>query len=247
VLYHYTTTNSFASIIKTGKLWFSDLESTNDPRELHFGYDLIAKTISEYSRKHCTFEQQQIVSTWLLSVGEASGRAHKFCLCFSLSKDSLPMWKEYGDLSGLCIGFRPVATTIFPGRAQRVVYIGDAGLEGLESWVQAIADLMIEAGQYSHQAKDIVLMVRIMTFMTAIKHMSWRHEMEIRIVHSRTKLPPASGEKPLFSTVGFNRDGSLMRWSAPQPRKAGGEDKFYVEFPFGRRKRGKVIAVQSLK
>lgn len=46
VLYHYTTTDGFKGIIGTKRLWFSDLRTTNDPREIIFGLGRIRPIVA---------------------------------------------------------------------------------------------------------------------------------------------------------------------------------------------------------
>jgi hypothetical protein len=50
-LFHYTSEEGFLGIIASKQLWFSDLGQSNDPRELHIGFEQVSDAISSIAQK----------------------------------------------------------------------------------------------------------------------------------------------------------------------------------------------------
>src|SRR3954449_9637430 len=51
LVYHYTTFESFLSIVRSKSLWASDLEAVNDPAELYYARGLLQRILSIHSEK----------------------------------------------------------------------------------------------------------------------------------------------------------------------------------------------------
>ena len=105
-LYHYTDLDSAKLIIDSGQFWVSDAFTTNDEDEIIHVKDIINRIINnKYSflenekMKQCSDFFQYAIDT---------AKTNVFILCFSLVKDSNPLWKDYAkknDKVGVCIRF----------------------------------------------------------------------------------------------------------------------------------------------
>ncbi|MDP3077102.1 DUF2971 domain-containing protein [Bradyrhizobium sp.] len=154
-----------------------------------------------------------------------------FCACFSLLKDALPMWREYGsNYGGVAIGFRPSAITSMPGRIQKVKYLNANTAEGYRQLVREIANEF-----RSDRSPDVLYRVTaitsILAAITALKHQTWEYEKEVRFVFAQVRANSGN----VIPVSGFS-DGTPIYWEAPLTRRRGATVVNYKAFRFGRRK-----------
>jgi hypothetical protein len=69
--------------------------------------------------------------------------------------------------------------------------------------------------------------------MTALKHLTWSYEQEVRLVYAQKKEPPDPRDGPLSSVVSKWPNGKLINWTKPLERASGGGTVDYLEFSFG--------------
>jgi len=96
-IYHYCTTQSFLSIVKSKSLWISDLLKMNDPNELIQNATIAKKTYNSiFDLKRFDFDISNISKSDI-----------KVLSCsFSKKGDDLNQWRSYSDDgTGICIGF----------------------------------------------------------------------------------------------------------------------------------------------
>lgn len=97
LIYHYTNDVGLRSILETGALWLTDINSLNDPSELQHGVnvasDLILKSASGRSREIQFF----IENFRSVLARTASQVANYFVCCFSKNGDELGQWRAYAD------------------------------------------------------------------------------------------------------------------------------------------------------
>jgi hypothetical protein len=245
-LYHYTSTDGFSAIAKSRRLRFSDLASANDPREIHLGREKVFVAL----RSVLDDEYKAADGARLLHlITRLIGYFHSvqvFCCCLSMAVDALPMWNAYGaNYGGVSIGFRPRAITDMSGRIQRVKYLnaendGDFRTLALDiaAQLQAIQDPS-ELEKWIHAGTSAICAA------TALKHDTWSHEDEVRLVYvQRRERPPAES-----AGIPVNRspDGKPVFWTQPFERLVGGETVKYFDFPFGRFERGHYDARRSIQ
>ncbi|MDF2503056.1 DUF2971 domain-containing protein [Clostridium sp.] len=110
-LYHYTDISGFLSIIANQEFWLSNIQFMNDRLEYLEGKNRCKKIIGKM--QHLYSEQEKELLETILkcldddfSAGIYS-RSSKdvFSLSFSRNRDSLDMWRGYGNRSGIAIGF----------------------------------------------------------------------------------------------------------------------------------------------
>jgi hypothetical protein len=232
-LYQFCSLDGFKGIVASKALWYTDLQSSNDPRELKLGFEHFIDAIEfvreqDYPGPDGRF--LQIVAHELVKEHETR---QFFCACFSLLEDLLPMWREYGDgCRGIAIGFRPTAIISMPGRIQKVRYLNPDTPDDFRRLVRDIAGYFDPA----HSANDIKYWLHaatsVLSALTALKHHTWEYEKEVRIIC--TQSPNADRSIPLS----WHADGTEIFWKKPLSRTRGNECVEYKSFQFGRRKDG---------
>ena len=117
-LYHYCSNDKSYSILKSKSIRLSDIQKSNDYRELSLFFPRILDYIEElYHQKpfrlQCDGKIEVEALSKLLSYSYdywknrfSSGDFSNFVLCFSEAADSLSQWRGYADNGrGCCLGF----------------------------------------------------------------------------------------------------------------------------------------------
>jgi hypothetical protein len=232
-LYHFCSLDGFRGIVASKGLWYSGLQSSNDPRELKLGVEhFIDATafVREQDYPGPDGHFLQMIANELL---KQHANRQFFCACFSLVEDALPMWREYGNgCRGVAIGFRPTAIISMPGRIQRVRYLNPDTPDDFRRLVRDIGGYF----DPTHSANDIRYWLNaatsVLAALTALKHHTWEYEKEVRIIFTQT--PNADRSIPLS----WHADGTEIFWEKPLSRIRGNECVEYRSFRFGRHKDG---------
>lgn len=232
-LYQYCSVEGFRGILSSKSIWCSDLDQANDPRELKLGFEHFLAAWKFVRENEYKGEIGNFLDSIKDDVTNYRKRQQTFCACFSLVKDELPMWNEYGNnYSGIAIGFRPTALTTMPGRIQKVKYLDEGTTESFRKIARDIA------GRFdpNHSPGDLMYWleanISAFTAITALKHRSWAHEQEVRFTHAQTRSEEATMQRAEFS------DGAPVFWQRPLSRDVRGVQVAYKTFPFGRRRDG---------
>jgi hypothetical protein len=233
-LFQYCSPDGFVGIVKSQRLWFSDLASSNDPRELRLGYEHFIEALRSVRHNEYRGERGQFLSVLAGRLARYVENVQAFSCCLSLAEDELPMWGAYGsNYSGVAIGFRATAVSDMPIRVQKVRYVSDDTAEAFEQLVLDIA----RAFETTHAPDDLNYWIpataSAFATMTALKHRTWGYEREIRLVHVQPKRPPDDGDD-IFSVMSALPDGAEVRWTKSHERLNGARTVSYLEFPFGR-------------
>ena len=109
--YHYTDINGFIGIIENKEFWLSHIKYMNDSAEYVDGKNICEKVIKEMLAT-VTASESEILTQLLASINNEqslgfftmSGK-DIFSLSFTKERDSLDMWRGYGNHSGIAIGF----------------------------------------------------------------------------------------------------------------------------------------------
>jgi len=105
-LYHYTDLYSAKLIIDSGQFWVSDAFTTTDDEEIIHIKDIINRIINN---KYSFLENEKMKQcTDFFQYACDTAKSNAFILCFSLVKDSKPLWKKYekdNDKIGVCLRF----------------------------------------------------------------------------------------------------------------------------------------------
>jgi hypothetical protein len=238
-IFQYCSLNGFFGIVRSKSLWFSDLASTNDPRELQLGYEYFIEALKSVRQNEYQGERGDFLSILAEQLTWYHGIAQPFCCCFSMTEDYLPMWGAYGsNYSGLAIGFRPNAIFDMPARLQKVRYANDSTPLNFKSLVLAIASRFDSHRKASDLDYWIPATVEVFSAVTALKHKTWSYEREIRAVHAQTKEPPNEETVRFLSGAGILPRYQSDVWVKPLIRQSHNGSISYLDFPFGRRRNG---------
>jgi DUF2971 family protein len=100
VLYHYTDQQGLLGIVRTGKMWATNIEYLNDQREYRHALALMEECLRARQPDHRALK---LLKRWL------SGKAkpiESYVCSFSCEADSLAQWRAYGGAAGgYAIGF----------------------------------------------------------------------------------------------------------------------------------------------
>ncbi len=105
-VFHYTSLESFYNILKSGTIWFSNIQELNDPNEVNFGINTILtyivkkQTIRNRLRKIYREQKEREFH----NLGNIESNI--FIFSTSTIPDNYQQWMNYGDVgNGVCIGF----------------------------------------------------------------------------------------------------------------------------------------------
>jgi hypothetical protein len=105
VIHHYTDDNGLRGILKSGKLWLTDVFYLNDPSELRYGVGIAVETLARAAAGG-PLEQQIFAQDFRKYENGAEGAAHFFVLSFSEKGNDLSQWRAYADNGrGYSLGF----------------------------------------------------------------------------------------------------------------------------------------------
>src|SRR5690349_3641624 len=122
-LFLYTSKAVFRGIVGRRNLWFSNLPTGNNPRDFSLAIHSLP-TVMKEPRAGATESERQFLTKIESNLRSHRGSSQVFCCCFSLARDELPMWNQYGSAhTGVCIGFRPTAFRATAGRMQQAKYV----------------------------------------------------------------------------------------------------------------------------
>lgn len=143
-LYHYCSNIKCFSILKHKNIRLSDIQKSNDYKELSLFFPRIFECLEEQYMQHPfdftylgktgaeAFEEMLDISYHYWRRRFSTGEFSNFVLCFSESADSLSQWRGYADNGkGCCIGFcqeeleKYCSSTNGVLRFEKVIYLED--------------------------------------------------------------------------------------------------------------------------
>lgn len=205
-LYHYTSATGLVEILRSQKLWLTSAFHMNDPKELTFALDIVAELLSE---QHDSDENTDKLVKSFCSVFSRTLQPSDITFwvaCFSKNGDELGQWRAYGDDGkGFAIGlsaklFRgdsivPIAGAIHTEsvnydekRARRVIASKIAKtLSILKD--NAKRPIVADLHSVATLSASLSIPLRIVLLFEAIgiKHSAYKHEAEVRLIHSANK------------------------------------------------------------
>jgi hypothetical protein len=231
-LHFYTGTTGFEGIIRSRKLWLSDITASNDPREIKLGLDLFAAAMNALTDKDVPNISKRDRARFLANILAAQRQSTCYACCFGLAGDELPLWTRYADNgAGLSIAFRPTAMSSIPGRVQLVRYTDEKTADDLKAaaiqTALAIGKGIIDQSLAAGEAFAAV---------TGLKHRTWSYEREVRVIFNQRNQKPDPNEL-LSQLVAIHPDDSILEWREPLRRLSRSREVGYFEFGFGRHTR----------
>ena len=235
-LYHYCGAEAYEGITGTGKIWLTDLQHMNDPKELQL-YSVILSILDMLSEDPAVEAGMRSACSYMsMALIRAKPRFGLHSFSLSMQKDSLPMWQEYTNRGrGYCIGFRATAFNYMPLRIQKVRYVSS-------SYFSSVKDEVIEILKpYVKYSGDIsstsIYSGELMALVTSIKNKVWSHEKEVRLCFSSLAKPNEIGLNGNIA-VGELHDGTPVYAEEAKIRDRNGVKVPYHVKPFGRYKDG---------
>lgn len=171
-LYHYTSMNTFISMLNSRELWLSNTGTMNDRKEtIHF-IEMIQKELKEYQR-----------NDFFDKVYEQIPGHYKYAFCLSTEKDDAAQWERYADSAkGVCIVFNveELCKCLYgysDFMFNKVFYNETVG----ESNYCKIVKNYFETGQIEIYKTEEELIRFLLYAGNLHKHNSFLHECEVRI------------------------------------------------------------------
>lgn len=231
-LFHYCGSDGFYGITENGSVWLSDLQYSNDPKELQL-VAVIETLMLELIRDPKT--PADLRATYKSLVPRIQTYRPNLALnsfSLSLKGDQLPMWQEYTDRGrGFCIAFRATAFNDMPLRVQKVQYVSPDYFGLLHGQVEAIVRPLV--GSDPNQIEQIINASQLFALATSVKDETWRHEEEVRLIFSSSARPgDFDPGKPL--PISLLQDGTPVFPENALYRERLGQKVPYHVKPFGR-------------
>jgi hypothetical protein len=244
-VYKYCSPDGLFGIIKSKRLWFSDLTSMNDPREIKLGHKHFHDALEFVRQETSPGERGKFLSVLADRLARYRENCRAYCCCFTLAADELPMWAAYGqNYGGLAVGYRPRALLGIPARVQKVKYLDENTLDDFRRLIGDIASQFDVSPVPNDALFWVDAAVSAFTAMTALKHTTWAYEREVRMVHSQRIKPP---EDERFNFTGELPNGELVRWTEPLERPTDNGQASYLEFPFGLLRDGAYLPERAIE
>lgn len=107
LLYHYTDIGGLQGIIESQQLWFSHINTLNDPNELKYGKNVV---LSEINKREVEIGDSDFSVFCKIIKDTISGFGitlhHAFITCFCEKENLLSQWRGYSEFGGgYCLGF----------------------------------------------------------------------------------------------------------------------------------------------
>lgn len=215
-LIHYTSLSTLYSILENQTLRHTSLGSMNDPREWHFGYEIVRSVVAEYAR-NCSRLEQQYLHLWTVPDTQRHW-PFVFCLCDGKEKEenngTLNQWRLYGS-NGLGVALvldypkstSPVRNKINSkiSRPFRVIYDESDATSFVKARLDRYFDVLRSLDKNSYSISDVHLtLFQLLNVLPVVfKDPAYKDEREVRtMVFHQPHEPDSAGGKMVFSESG---------------------------------------------
>ncbi|NMG38535.1 DUF2971 domain-containing protein [Chelativorans sp. ZYF759] len=231
-LYHYTNEAGFRGILQSRELWLSDLQQSNDPRDLHMGLATLRQIMNNIRVRDYSQKTGDTLAKMIMKITRYFETDRLYTTCFTPYADNINMWREYGDGGkGYSIGFRPRAITDMHGRIYQVRYIDDDSHDDLYNLISEILKPIEIYGDgiFHSIERELEIATALISIAGSLKHITWEYEHEVRLTFAAGDNRP-SNQMP----VSFFPDEREMQWKKFRTRQAGEKMIKYHSLPFGK-------------
>jgi hypothetical protein len=209
IIYHYTNDVGLKGILKTGKLWLTDMFNLNDPSELGHTFSHVTKILIDKAvdgPPESTYFSQQFEK--FLSQEKYKQCVHSFVCSFSFCGDDLGQWRAYADNGrGYALGFDTVeleaafncGTPISNNSTFPICYDDAKGVESSKQLVEKMFHLIslprgrgladAAVSEYMSELYNL-LAVNALIAGLGFKHEAYKHENEFRFLEMHSALLP---------------------------------------------------------
>lgn len=198
IIYHYTSPDSLLSILKTGKLWFSDVNYLNDESEIEYTYQILKKKIGEHKdiiNKDFFNKIEASINRFPKNLFDYLSRTTYYIASFSTNPNNPKLWDEYTKTSnkiGYNIGLYKtnIIAKIENKIKQQVFLIHNRVIYSEKEQEAIIENLLLECNSFlrnSNSNKALFETSRmflsfIQIFSLFFKQSCFKNEQEYRIV-----------------------------------------------------------------
>lgn len=171
-LYHYTSLNTFFSMIRTREIWMSSTASMNDRKETAYYIEMLEKELSKYDRK--VFWEKVYAQIPL---------RYKYAFCLFTENDDAAQWERYADYArGVCLVFNvgELCKCIYGYNDMMFnrVFYNDSVVD--DQHLQIIKNYF-EMGKIDIYSSEEELIKELIYAGNLHKHKSFKNEFEVRI------------------------------------------------------------------
>ena len=208
--YHYTTIDALHSMISRSgvEFWATQSRFLNDSVEIQVGINKLADILP----KNITHEK--LKNRYNCSV---------FLSCFSLAKDSVPMWNTYAQAgNGIALGFEPHIPSTDDYRILKVIY---EGTEDESLWRKQT----IRLAERNSNFGTTQLLSSIVYLPMALKNNAFEYEHEIRMVCEKNEINFRSRNGLLIPYKKFTIDISHLKEIMIGPTADADRQQFAIE------------------
>ena len=184
-IYHYTTDAGLRGILKSGKLWLTDICSLNDPSELNHGFEIAIKELKKMVEDGSPLSQRFAHDLEVVGNRQTIQKSADFFVCsFSLCGDDLGQWRAYADGGrGFALEFDTAALENDSAPDSFPLTYDDDKLAEID---RQIITKILPYLQFPNY-KD-ALSIDFMTYMTNaaifFKHTAYKNELEYRFLET---------------------------------------------------------------
>jgi hypothetical protein len=192
VMYHYTSRLGLENIVKTKRMWASDLRSMNDPEELLYSRALIDRQIAAMLLR----VSDSRLNRWLEGVQQKfhrhiSDASSSFSISFSEHPDLSHQWRDYAaGGTGFVLGWSidsdypevPLKTWVAYERAQQEKLVDDM-LQLHLTYTNMAAKFSQLLTESSEGAAALSLAMYLDVMLQTFKRDKWSAESEFRYVY----------------------------------------------------------------
>ncbi|KQM32907.1 hypothetical protein ASF03_11280 [Rhizobium sp. Leaf68] len=231
-LYHYTSEIGLRGILSTREIWLSDLNSSNDPRELQLGLTTIQTVAEKIGRKEYSAQNARVLTQLIDKILKYYENSSCYTACFTHKADNINMWREYSkNGEGYSVGFRPRAITDMHGRIYKSHYVDDTSDEDLYNLISEIVKPVEVHGSDIFKSAEIELEIAtaLISIVNSLKHRTWDYEEEVRLTFASNNEPPQ-----LNIPMSISLNGTEKKWSRHKIRGSDHEKIKYHALPFGK-------------
>jgi hypothetical protein len=108
VLWYYTSASTFATIVKTKKIWSTQISCLNDTTEFRHSVRLLRDSFKPYIDGQYDENKKWLANYLYTNLKDDAERSQFFVMCMSNRKDDLSQWRAYGGgEGGVAIGLSP--------------------------------------------------------------------------------------------------------------------------------------------
>jgi hypothetical protein len=208
-IFHYTKFSCLQSIVHSRQLWASDLQHTNDSRELIHGLTLGLRALATADIDRLDPEKRAVQEPIFarrreLMLPMRDDPPRVYACSFSERCDSLSQWRGYAnDGTGVCIGFSverlQELTAKQPFTLLRCDYCHVTGHGGTWGEDSLLAHLNPHrATSHDNESRAIILKI------ARVKDWGFSDEAEVRLVHAWDGSLPSHPHRSVGDYVAFD-------------------------------------------